>query len=1325
MSNTVSESTNFDRLNQIKNSVNSDNISRDEGTDDSFLSYFLNYEKAKIVSNYFELSCLEYLQTNSSFYSNLDNDFSNVKTKIDIDINNKVKPLFLIMSYWKLLWCLTINELIGEVLRYKIETGRSFHIEGKDEISKYLSIPELTEGEVSRYIMAYSPIFRVVLGVLRWLRWESRVNPEKQNDVLVKDTYFTDYQESRILNKSKNGQKRFYHLDWGISSEIKVDDISKKDSNNIEEVFRISYLLLRKGCRMQLDTFLQENARANWIICLIDGMDAYLNSEKYNDYYVDLSCFLDILPKVDDMWLNENEDENELIFGVNDNENNGTSYSMQQINKDLALNDTLFKESFEFLDLIERSLIFPSIEETCNHDMNENKKNSDCHINNCSYSSIIEGNVNRIILYHFLKNIVSHDVCSNTSSSNIGNWEKTFYSLLCGEFNNLYNNSKDDYDKLFALFNTKKINIFNNWSDFLENNTQKGRNGVFRGKYYPSNSIFKSIYNRVKLMTKNIHCDIKSDYITDDFDDMQEFVNIDNFQRSYNFDHNSIHDNKDEYNEKESRIYYNDHYKNIIKDMVEAERQSVDSLIDSMSYINVNKENSIDCLFFNIYVEVINSFLNPVEYNIKFMDSLKSLLKFISNSAFEMNKTLSQDLSYTGSIRAFLAQIIVSNIEIMNSLSKNNNSINNYKVHFFDEYLICSYDDNNNDKNDDSNYYLNIPSFELNVFSTVKYPFLSIPESFIDGFISQYLNYIIESKKDYEALDMFLLMLEYTSLECRISYIREIILRNKNHLNLTNFQRIIYNLVTQFPSETIEVTFDFIEIDVYNRLIENKVITNFSESENDSISNDSDIIILEIEFVILILGTIFQFLIIRQEYTPSIDTIYKVVKKINDLNYKKNNNVLSKSLLLLENDIVNENQCNQTIYEVVVGIFILSEISNLSQLLFTLETLSLIGNKGNLESIQNTPQLLTLKRTNTCLSEFIIPMVLEPIVIRLFTVIASNIDKIEPKYTNYKINQILKLNNFLQAINWEDNIVYLASISGYIKINNLLVTFFPLKNIISQINYFKALSLIKNYQDLIEDFKNNVDNIVEYNYNINDNVHYYNQQIFKSDNNFETKNYNGTDNSPKGNILTSPLTISNLSSSRHNSQRRSSLQLSNIEKQINSIECKINDKIKDIECMLKNWLISIPDNTILDNSDVDQDKTNKEISCNKFANESTVNPCKLFFGYCHFPNEFNFKSNLNNVQYKSCQSLLETSRSVNIKRLIDQLVFTIIFHHDVICYYTNKLELINNSRKSLNSIENDNTKTIDCSLIFLDKLLKFIDNSDWIQKQITRTNSIK
>ncbi|KAH8738557.1 hypothetical protein FG386_001939 [Cryptosporidium ryanae] len=1319
MSGSINDSSKFVKLNQIRNSINSKNVDNQESSNDDFLSYFSNYEKAKIISNYFELSCLEYMQARSS-YADLDDDLNNVETQINTKLCNKERPLFLIMSCWKLLWCLTINELIGEVLRYKIETGRVFHIDEKIEIEKYLSIPEITEGEISRYIMAYSPIFRVVLAVLRWLRWESRVNPEKKNDILVKNTYFMDYQESRILNKNISNQKRFYHLDWGISSESKAIHISKNDIDNIEEVFRISYMLLRKGCRMQLDTFLQENARANWIICLIDGMDAYLNSEKDNDYYVDLSYFLDVLPKVDDMWLNENDEENDLILDAENSISNSNGYSISKINNNLALNDTLFKESFEFLDLIERSLIFPSIEYTENeiNEYGENEdKNSMFH-----YSSIVEGNINRIILYHFLKNVVSHNIDSNTGSSNIGNWERTFYSLLCGEFNNLYINSRDDYDKLFALFNTRKINIFNNWADFLENNTQKGRNNIFRGKNYESNSIFNSIYKRVKLMTKDIHDNIKIDYIIDDFDDMQEFVNIDNFQKSYNFDYDCV-DNYKYHVGSESHIYYNDNYQNLIKDMNEAEKQFIDSLIDSISYININKsKESLDCLFFNIYIGIINSSLNPLEYNDKLLDTLKDLLEFISSINFNDNQILSHEISYSGSIRAFLAQIVVSHIEIVNSLDSNSiNAINsNYKINFFDEYLISCHNNNNISQNSN---YLNVPSFGLRVLSTNKSPFLSIPEPLVDSFISQYLNYIIENRKDYASLDMFFLMLEYTSLECRILYIKEIMLKNRNDLIITDFQKVIYNLITQFPSETISVTFDFIDNNVYNILIQNELIKNYANNKVNGILNNFDEIILEIEFIILIIGTIFQFLIIRQEYNPSIDTIFKVVKQINDLNFNNNyNSILSESLSLLENDINNENQCNQTVYEVIIGIFLLNEINNLSQLLFTLEILNIIGNKKDLESIQNVPQLFNLRRTNTCLNEFIIPMILEPVIIRLFTVIASNINTIKPKYTNYKINQMLKFNDFLQAINWENNIVYLISICEYIKVNNLIITLIPIKNVISQINYFNVLSLIKNYKDLIEDFKNNVDNINITGNNFNVTNNYYNQQIFQHDN-FEIKSYHSTHNSPKNSLLVSPSSLNNLSSNRHNSQRKNSLQSGNTEKYFDFIEYKLNSKIQDIELVLKNWFVSVPENTITKNYNVDKDEERNKTDDEKLVCRSTISSHKLFFGYCDFSNKFNL-NNINNCEHKNRYSLLKYSRFVNIQRLVDQLVFTIIFHHDVNCYYTNRIELINSTRKSLSNNEKGTKHISDTSLIFLHKILKFMDNSDWVLKHINKANSI-
>ncbi|KAF7456986.1 hypothetical protein HWI79_2489 [Cryptosporidium felis] len=614
------------------------------------------YEKARVVANYLELATLEYVQRCSG--------------DSGMRLDDSTGPLFCIMSCWKLLWCLSMNELIGECLRDKIEENFTFRTDvfnSNEDFKKLLSIPQISEGEVSRFAMAYSPLFRVVLGVLRWLRWESRVNPYKQDDFFIRETYFVDYPESRIAWKTMKNQKRFYGLDWPLNTDQSF--ISCSDRENVEEVFKVAFMLLRKGCRMQLDEFLRDRAKAHWLGSLVDGMDPYLCPEKQNDYFAEISNFIDIIPKIDEMWLNYNEEEEgseprpaRISLGA---------FEEGRANKELGFNEILFKEYFEFVDSMERSLIFPVSE-----GLDSGSSGIDC-----------EGNVDRSLLFHFLRKVLAESRSSKPATrTNLGEWELSFYSILCGDFEQLYSRAGDDFDKLFALFQTQKINIFNEWADFLESRTQNGRNNVFLGKIEPEKGLEDALYKRLKLLTRDSHPEVSTNYLLEDCESISEFNLITQIQAKLDFGMKDTRETNAECDETHAFGYNSSffHFKRNSEsavDMVEFEKQLIDSLVDSISYLDRDRNsNTAMRHFFDIYTGIIVSFLSPKEHGNELISILEEFMNY--------TLTLGNEISCVGSLKAFISQLVIAHLEIEGSIDVT--EMRNYSVYIFDEFNLAS-----------------------------------------------------------------------------------------------------------------------------------------------------------------------------------------------------------------------------------------------------------------------------------------------------------------------------------------------------------------------------------------------------------------------------------------------------------------------------------------------------------------------------------------------------------------------------------------------------------------------------------------------------------
>ncbi|KAH8581603.1 uncharacterized protein ELE39_002061 [Cryptosporidium sp. chipmunk genotype I] len=1223
-------------------------------------SQLASFERVRVMANYLELSAFEYIQRCSG-----DSGFQ---------LEDSTMPLFYILSCWKLLWCLSINELIGESLRSMIEASFTFRTDigsGENGYRKLLSIPEMSEGEVSRYAMAYSPIFRVVLGVLRWLRWESRVNPCKQNDIVFRETYYMDYPESRILWKTLKNQKRFYSLDWALNVDKSV--ISQSDRENVEEVFKVAFMLLRKGCRMQLDTFLRERAKANWIICLIDGMDSYMYPEKQSDHFVDLSEFIEALPKVDDMWINYNEDDDSmelegvLAGAVSEGQ---PINSMSWINKELALNDTLFKASFEYIDLMERSLIFPASDDSFNSEEPEIET---------------EGNINRPLLFNFLRKLVSENRKPNTLENKLGEWELSFYSILCGDFDQLYYMARDNFDKLFALFHTEKINIFNGWADFLESRTQSGRNHIFIGKTYPKKRLENSLFNRLQLLTQDLYPELKDCYLPEDCESVSEYNLIKSIQKRMNSEYVSglcEDDETDVIGYNSSCFCYEQGTKGAVN-MMELEKQLVDSLIDSITCLDFDESKaSFENYFFQVYLGIIVSALNTREHSDDLIRALEDLVDYIS--------TLSTDTSNLGSLRAFISQMTIAHLEVENSQK---NDIRNYSVNIFDEFTLASLPS--------MDYFDTLEpsqaSIQLEILSDSisMHPLHSLSKSQKDRFVSQYLSYILESNS--QSLDVFLIMLEYSSEECKLEYIRKILSTHQANLEISSFQKLVYNLIIQFPSETMQVTMalqDQLYVEIH---------TLYSRDAGNS-PEALDSLISDLEFIVLLFGTVFQFLIIRQDYSPSSELIFKVLQYINHI-YSGSNGVvaghgsvyLRESLKSLEQSLLSENPCNQTTSEVVIGLFFLSQLNPLCLLLLALEITKLSGS-NDIEILEYHQFVLNVTRSNACMHEFIIPLVLEPIMIRLITVLASNTEHIGPNYSRFKVSKLNNSQDILQASNWEQSLIGIFSIGNFIHIQNVFISFSPIRFVSSQLTFFKALGLVKIYHDSVERLWECI-KLSEQEAFQNENLH----QFGLGSSNKHREHLQSPVISPVSSLLSSPF--NKFASPASNNQRRSSLQLLNLDRQIDSANQSISQVISKIEVLLKNWLVFDPshyNSPLLENSG---DKESQEVGKTDIFQLTEFIP-----EYCSFDKD-NFGLETFSVHHCNNKELLKRSRFINIQKLFDQLILTIIFHRDIELFSIKKSPLF--PRRSIDSTKGQHPPELK-SVSFLTNILRAIEHSSWV-----------
>ncbi|POM85399.1 hypothetical protein CmeUKMEL1_17225 [Cryptosporidium meleagridis] len=1229
-------------------------------SNDSSGSRLASFERVRVMANYLELSAFEYIQRFSD-----DSGFQP---------NDSTMPLFYVLSCWKLLWCLSINELIGESLRNMIEASFTFRTDiggAKNEYRKLLSIPEMSEGEVSRYSMAYSPIFRVVLGVLRWLRWESRVNPCKQNDIVFRETYYMDYPESRILWKTLKNQKRFYSLDWALN--VDKSAISQSDRENVEEVFKVAFKLLRKGCRMQMDAFLRERAKAHWIICLVDGMDSYLYPEKQSDHYVDLSEFIDVLPKVDDMWINYNEEDDsmELDGVLTRKANEGQSVnSMSLINKELALNDALFKASFEYVDLMERSLIFPSSEDSTSSE---------------EAGIEIEGNVNRPLLFHFMRQLISENRNRNSKLENkLGEWELSFYSILCGDFDQLYSMAGDNFDKLFALFHTEKINIFNGWADFLESRTQSGRNHIFLGKTYHEKKLENSLFNRLQLLTQGLHPELTSYYLPEDCESISEYNLINSIQTRIDSGNVSMLD-KDEtgvIGYDSSCFCYDKDTKDVIN-MMELEKQLIDSLIDSIACLNFDEGNSpIESHFFQVYLGIIVSALNVREHANDLVQALENFMDYVS--------TLSNDSPTLGSLKAFISQITIAHLEIENSQKHN---VKNYSVNIFDEFALVSLPS--------MDYFDTLEpsqaSIQLEILSDSisMHPLHNLSKNQKDRFVSQYLNYILES--DSQSLDVFLIMLEYSSEECKLEYISKILSIHQANLEIQSFQKLVYNLITQFSKETMQVTMT-LQDQLYGE------IHTILNGDGGNSPENIDSLISYLEFVILLFGTIFQFLIIRQDYSPSSELIFKVLQYINHKHTGFNGGVAShgsgylrESLKSLEQNLLSENPCNQTTSEVVIGLFFLSQLNPLCLLLFALEVTKLSGSH-DIDTLEYHQFVLNVTRSNSCMFEFVIPLVLEPIMIRLITVLGSNTENIGPNYSRYKISKLKESHGILQASNWEQNLASIFSIGNFIQVQNVFIPFSPIRFLSSQLTFFKVLGLVKTYHDSVERlwdcFKQSEQDIFD-----NEN-----HQFGLGGSNKHREHLQNPVISPGSSLLSSPF--SRFASPASNNQRRSSLQQLNLDRQIDSANQSISQVISKIEVALKNWLVfdlSYNNNSPL--MENDRDKESQEL-----GKTDTSQLIGFLPEYCSFDKD-NFGLDIFSVHHCNNKELLKRYRSINIQKLFDQLILTVIFHRDIEIFSTKKSSIF--PRRSIDSNKGHCLSELK-SVSFLNNILGAIEHSGWI-----------
>ncbi|KAL3126229.1 hypothetical protein CHM_8g100 [Cryptosporidium hominis] len=1232
-------------------------------SNDSSGSRLASFERVRVMANYLELSAFEYIQRCSD-----DSGFQP---------SDSTMPLFYILSCWKLLWCLSINELIGESLRNMIEASFTFRTDiggGGNGYRKLLSIPEMSEGEVSRYAMAYSPIFRVVLGVLRWLRWESRVNPYKQNDIVFKETYYMDYPESRILWKTLRNQKRFYSLDWAFN--VDKSAISQSDRESVEEVFKIAFMLLRKGCRMQLDAFLRERAKAHWLICLVDGMDSYLYPEKQSDHYVDLSEFIDVLPKVDDMWINYNEEDDamELDGVLTGKANEGQPVnSMSLINRELALNDALFKVSFEYIDLMERSLIFPSSEDSTNSKEVEIET---------------EGNINRPLLFHFLRQLISENRNQNTKLENkLGEWELSFYSILCGDFDQLYSVAGDNFDKLFALFHTEKINIFNGWADFLESRTQSGRNHIFLGKTYHEKKLENSLFKRLQLLTQDLYPELTSYYLPEDCESISEYNLINSIQTRIDLGNVSILDKDNEtdiigYNS--SCFCYDQDTKGVIN-MMELEKQLIDSLIDSIACLDFDGgKSSFEGHFFQVYLGIIVSALNIREHADDLVRALENFMNYIS--------TLSNESSTLGSLKAFISQITIAHLEIENSQKHN---IKNYSVNIFDEFTLASLPS--------MDYFDTLEpsqaSIQLEILSDPisMHPLHNLSKNQKDRFVSQYLNYILESNS--QSLDVFLIMLEYSSEECKLEYILKILSTHQANLEIPSFQKLVYNLITQFPTETMQVTMT-LQDQLYG-----EIHTLFSRDGGNS-PEHIDSLISYLEFVVLLFGTIFQFLIIRQDYSPSSELIFKVLQYINHKHTGFNgggvvshsSNYLGESLKSLEQNLLSENPCNQTTSEVVIGLFFLSQLNPLCLLLFALEITKLSGSR-DIDTLEYHQFVLYVTRSNACMFEFIIPLVLEPIMIRLITVLASNTENIGPNYSRYKISKLKESHGILQASNWEQNLASIFSIGNFIQVQNVFIPFSPIRFLSSQLTFFKVLGLVKIYHESVERLWDCVKQSEQDVFN-NENLH----QFGLGGSIKHREHLQSPVISPGSSLLSSPF--NKFASPASNNQRRSSLQQLNLDRQIDSVNESISQVISKIEVVLQNWLVFDPSQ--YNNSPLIENCRDKE------SQEQGKTDISQLIGflpeYCSFDKD-NFGLDIFSVHHCNNKELLKRYRSINIQKLFDQLILTVVFHRDIEILSTKKNPIF--PRRSIDSNKGHYLSELK-SVSFLNNILGAIERSGWI-----------
>eukprot|EP00923_Selenidium_pygospionis_P000907 GHVN01001403.1.p1 GENE.GHVN01001403.1~~GHVN01001403.1.p1 ORF type:complete len:1242 (-),score=138.54 GHVN01001403.1:3165-6890(-) len=258
----------------------------------------------EIVRSYLQLwhRCIDDSQTNGSQTGTDKQDWN-----LDVTTNWEI------LSTWKMLAIIKQTEALVDCIRRAQSHSGFRKPQGEQTIREvfnaawpYSTLQDtfawsgVTEGDAIRDSVLKSKPLRLLLSILRWLRWEEGHHPHAipDNELVMKHRGDLTSREAMTLQLTAQQQGRtklgpFYHLDWplqenelkagasrqralkhGPSGRVYSQAPTIEDRKRSERLYKAVWSLLRRGSYMSLQQLL-EIAGQQWLWAIIQGQNAF------------------------------------------------------------------------------------------------------------------------------------------------------------------------------------------------------------------------------------------------------------------------------------------------------------------------------------------------------------------------------------------------------------------------------------------------------------------------------------------------------------------------------------------------------------------------------------------------------------------------------------------------------------------------------------------------------------------------------------------------------------------------------------------------------------------------------------------------------------------------------------------------------------------------------------------------------------------------------------------------------------------------------------------------------------------------------------------